>query len=110
MVIEYYKKKFREEAKKIDLDEYMGMASPGGLEYLDQLAAKGYEGRMHEEQLEELQQRIQDKAVSSDQYQCGIPSFAGRKRCLSVSYSPWQIRRKSFQCHTDQKVRLYSFG
>lgn len=29
---------------------------------------------------------------------------------LSVSYSPWQIRRKSFQCHTDQKVRLYSFG
>ena len=61
MVIEYYKKKFREEAKEIDLDEYMGMASPGGLEYLDELAAKGYEGRMHEEQLEELQQRIQDK-------------------------------------------------
>ena len=46
MVIEYYKKKFREEAKEIDLDEYMGMASPGGLEYLDELAAKGYEGRM----------------------------------------------------------------
>ena len=61
MVIEYYKKKFREEAKEIDLDEYMGMASPGGLEYLDELAAKGYEGRMHEEQLEELQQRIQDR-------------------------------------------------
>lgn len=61
MVIEYYKKKFREEAKEIDLDEYMGMASPGGLEYLDELAAKGYEGSMHEEQLAELQQRMRDK-------------------------------------------------
>lgn len=61
MVIDYYRKKFREEAKEIDFDEYMGMASPGGLEYLDELAAKGYEGMMHEEQLEELQQRINDK-------------------------------------------------
>ena len=44
MVIEYYRKEFREEAREIDLDEYMGMASPGGAEYLDELAAKGYEG------------------------------------------------------------------
>ena len=61
MVIDYYKWKFREEAKEIDLDEYMGMASPGGMEYLDELAIKGYEGMMHVEQLEEIQQRINDK-------------------------------------------------
>lgn len=47
LVIDYYKKKFRQEA--------------GGLEYLNELAAKGYEGRMHEEQLEEIQERIRDK-------------------------------------------------
>ena len=61
LVIDYYKKKFRQEAKEMDLDEYFGTASPGGLEYLDELAAKGYEGRMHEEQLEEIQERIRDK-------------------------------------------------
>lgn len=61
MVIEYYKKKFREEAREIDLDEYMGMASPGGLEYLDELAAKGYEGMMHVEQLEEIQEQVKSK-------------------------------------------------
>ena len=61
LVIDYYKKKFRQEAKEMDLDEYFGTATPGGLEYLDELAAKGYEGRMHEEQLEEIQERIRDK-------------------------------------------------
>lgn len=61
MVIDYYKRKFREEAKEIDLDEYMGMASDGGIEYLDELATKGYEGMMHVEQLEEIQQKINDK-------------------------------------------------
>ena len=61
LVIDYYKKKFRQEAKEMDLDEYFGTASPGGLEYLNELAAKGYEGRMHEEQLEEIQERIRDK-------------------------------------------------
>ena len=61
LVIDYYKKKFRQEAKEMDLDEYFGTASPGGLEYLDELAAKGYEGRMHEGQLEEIQERIRDK-------------------------------------------------
>lgn len=61
LVIDYYKKKFRQEAKEMDLDEYFGTASPGGMEYLDELAAKGYEGRMHEEQLEEIQERIRDK-------------------------------------------------
>ena len=49
LVIDYYKKKFRQKA------------SPGGLEYLNELAAKGYEGRMHEEQLEEIQEKIRDK-------------------------------------------------
>jgi hypothetical protein len=61
MVIDYYKKKFREEAREIDLDEYMGMASPDGLEYLDELAAKGYEGMMHIEQLEEIQEQVYSK-------------------------------------------------
>ncbi len=61
LVIDYYKKKFRQEAKEMDLDEYFGTASPGGMEYLNELAAKGYEGRMHEEQLEEIQERIRDK-------------------------------------------------
>lgn len=45
----------------MDLDEYFGTSGPRGLEYLDELAAKGYEGRMHEEQLEEIQERIRDK-------------------------------------------------
>ena len=61
LVIDYYKKKFRQEVKEMDLDEYFGTASPGGLEYLNELAVKGYEGRMHEEQLEEIQERIRDK-------------------------------------------------
>lgn len=61
MVIEYYKKKFREEAREIDLDEYMGTASKGGLEYLDELAAKGYEGMMHVEQLEEIQRQVKSR-------------------------------------------------
>jgi hypothetical protein len=61
MVIDYYKKKLREETKEIDLDEYMGMASPGGLEYLDELAAKGYEGTMHVEQLAEIQKQVHSK-------------------------------------------------
>lgn len=61
MVIEYYRKKFREEATEIDLDEYMGMASPRGAEYLDELAAKGYEGMMHVEQLEEIQEQVKSK-------------------------------------------------
>ena len=61
MVIEYYRKEFREEAREIDLDEYMGMASPGGAEYLDELAAKGYEGMMHVEQLEEIQEQVKSK-------------------------------------------------
>ena len=54
LVIDYYKKKFRQEAKEMDLDEYFGTAGPGGMEYLNELAAKGYEGRMHEEQLAEI--------------------------------------------------------
>lgn len=61
MVIDYYRKKFREEAKEIDLDEYFSMASPGGMEYLDELAVKGYEGMMHVEQLEDIQHKINDK-------------------------------------------------
>lgn len=40
LVIDYYKKKFRQEAKEMDLDEYFGTASPGGMEYLNELAAK----------------------------------------------------------------------
>ena len=53
LVIDYYKKKFRQEAKEMDLDEYFGTASPGGLEYLNELPAEGYEGR--------IQERIRDK-------------------------------------------------
>lgn len=76
MVIDFYRKKFREEAREIDLDEYFNMASPGGLEYLDELAVKGYEGMMHVEQLEDIQHKINDKeylpiSINIDRCFCG---------------------------------------
>ena len=61
LVIDYYKKKLRETPKDIGIDEYMAMAGPDGRDYLDELAVKGYEGMMHVEQLEEIQNRINDK-------------------------------------------------
>ena len=61
LVIDYYKKKLRETPKDIDIDEYMAMAGPDGRDYLEELAVKGYEGMMHVEQLEEIQNRINDK-------------------------------------------------
>ena len=54
LVIDYYKKKLRETPKDIDIDEYMAMAGPDGRDYLE-------EGMMHVEQLEEIQNRINDK-------------------------------------------------
>ena len=61
LVIDYYKKKLRETPKDIGIDEYMAMAGPDGRDYLDELAVKGYEGMMHVEQLEGIQNRINDK-------------------------------------------------
>lgn len=61
LVIDYYKKKLRETPKDIDIDEYMAMTGPDGRDYLEELAVKGYEGMMHVEQLEEIQNRINDK-------------------------------------------------
>ena len=51
----------RETPKDIGIDEFMAMAGPDGRDYLDELAVKGYEGMMHVEQLEEIQNRINDK-------------------------------------------------
>ena len=87
----------------MDLDEYFGTASPGGLEYLNELAAKGYEGRMHEEQLEEIQERIRDKEYLPISINVESLLLREEKGCLSVSHSPWQTGRRSFECHTDQK-------
>lgn len=61
LVIDYYKKKLRETPKDIGIDKYMAMAGPDGRDYLDELAVKGYEDMMHVEQLEDIQNRINDK-------------------------------------------------
>lgn len=93
LVIDYYKKKFRQEAKEMDLDEYFGTASPGGLEYLDELAAKGYEGRMHEEQLEEIQKRISDKKNIFPSASMWNHFFCGKKRmpiCFAFPVADWE--------------------
>lgn len=61
MVVQYYRKKLSGKAEDIDLEQYMSMAGRSGEELLDELAKKGYTEQMHIEQLEELQQRVQDK-------------------------------------------------
>lgn len=92
MVIEYYKKKFREEAKEIDLDEYMGMASPGGLEYLDELAAKDMKAGCMRSSLRSFSSRYRIESIFRS-VSMWNPFFCVKKRmliCFVFPVADWE--------------------
>ena len=60
-VVQQFRKYLSEEAKDIDVDEYMKMAGPDGEELLTELAAKGYTDEMHVEHLERIQEMVASK-------------------------------------------------
>lgn len=60
-VVQQFRKYLSEEAKDIDVDEYMKMAGPDGEELLTELAAKGYTDEMHVEHLERIQKMVASK-------------------------------------------------
>ena len=61
LVVNYFRKKFNQEAREITLDDYISTGGKDGEQMLTDLAKKGYKNTMNEEQLKEIQLRIKSK-------------------------------------------------
>ena len=61
LVVNYFRKKFKDEAREITLDEYIQTGGKEGEELLTELAKKGYTDAMHEEHLLEFKEKLKDK-------------------------------------------------